>query len=76
MVKLWSLSLNTNYGIKRENLLRSKFGSKRAEVTGGLGKLNILSPSSALKIETVCFTETLADTDESAWRQNPENRHQ
>jgi hypothetical protein len=49
---------------------------------------NILSPSSglkwlsipsivtsALKMETVCFSKMLASTDESTWRQNPEQHH-
>jgi hypothetical protein len=26
-------------------------------------------------METVCFSETLASTDESSWRQNPEEKH-
>jgi hypothetical protein len=30
---------------------------------------------SALKMETVCFSETLATTDESTRRQNPEEHH-
>jgi hypothetical protein len=35
---------------------------------------NILSPSSALKIETVCFSEMLASTDESTRCKNPEEQ--
>jgi hypothetical protein len=31
--------------------------------------------SSGLKMETVCFSETLAPTDESRRRQNPEQDH-
>jgi hypothetical protein len=31
--------------------------------------------TSALKMETVCFSETLASTDESIRRQNPEEHH-
>jgi hypothetical protein len=31
---------------------------------------------SALKMETVCFSETLASTDESTRRQNPEKHNQ
>jgi hypothetical protein len=36
---------------------------------------NILSPSSGLKMKTVCFSETIASTDESTWRQNPVHHH-
>jgi hypothetical protein len=39
----------------------------------------MLGPSittSALKMETVCFSEALVTTDESARRQNPEEQHQ
>jgi hypothetical protein len=36
---------------------------------------NIQSPSSALKMETVCISETLASTDESTWRQKPEEHY-
>jgi hypothetical protein len=32
-------------------------------------------PSSALKMETECFSESLASTDESTRRQNTEHRH-
>jgi hypothetical protein len=32
--------------------------------------------ASVMKMETVCFSETLASTDESARRQNPEEHHQ
>jgi hypothetical protein len=32
--------------------------------------------TSALKMETVCFSETLASTDESTRRLNPEEHHQ
>jgi hypothetical protein len=35
----------------------------------------ILSPSSGLKIGTASFFETLASTDESTRRQNPEEQH-
>jgi hypothetical protein len=28
-----------------------------------------------MMMETVCFSETLASTDESTWRQNPEKQH-
>jgi hypothetical protein len=31
--------------------------------------------ASALKMETVCFSEKLASTDESTRRQNPEEHH-
>jgi hypothetical protein len=31
--------------------------------------------ASALKMETVCFSETLASTDESTQHQNPEEHH-
>jgi biopolymer transport protein ExbB/TolQ len=31
--------------------------------------------SSALKMETVCFSETLASTDESTWSQNLGEHH-
>jgi hypothetical protein len=34
-----------------------------------------LVDSSALKMETVCFSETLASTDESTRLQNPEDHH-
>jgi hypothetical protein len=34
---------------------------------------SILSPFSGLKTETVCFSETLASTDESTQRQNPDH---
>jgi hypothetical protein len=38
-----------------------------------------MSPSSglksALKMETLCFSETLASTNESTRRQNPEQHH-
>jgi hypothetical protein len=37
--------------------------------------LKILSPSSALKMETVRVSETLASTGESTRRQNPEDHH-
>jgi hypothetical protein len=33
-------------------------------------------PSSALKMETVCFSDTLASTDKSTQHQNPEEDHQ
>jgi hypothetical protein len=36
---------------------------------------NILSPSLALKMETVCFSEMLTPTDKSTWCQNPEQQH-
>jgi hypothetical protein len=32
--------------------------------------------TSAQKMATVCFSETLASTDESTRRQNPEEQHQ
>jgi hypothetical protein len=32
-------------------------------------------PSAALKMETVCFSETLVYTDESTRSQNPEEHH-
>jgi hypothetical protein len=31
--------------------------------------------NSALKMETICFSETVASTDESTRRQNPEDHH-
>jgi hypothetical protein len=31
--------------------------------------------SSVLKMQILCFCETLASTDESTWRLNPEERH-
>jgi hypothetical protein len=31
--------------------------------------------TSALKMETVCFSETLAPTNQSTWHQNPEEHH-
>jgi hypothetical protein len=34
-----------------------------------------ISPFPALKMETVCSSETLASTDESTQRQNPEEKH-
>jgi hypothetical protein len=36
---------------------------------------NILSSSSALKVEIVCFSEILLSTYKSTWRQNPEEHH-
>jgi hypothetical protein len=36
---------------------------------------NMLSPPSALKMETVCFSETMASTNQPTWRQNPEEHH-
>jgi hypothetical protein len=38
-------------------------------------KYQVMFFCSALKMETVCFYKTLASTDESTWRQNPEDRH-
>jgi hypothetical protein len=35
----------------------------------------LVSPPSALKMETVCFSETLASTDESTRRQSSEKHH-
>jgi hypothetical protein len=35
----------------------------------------VLSLSSGLNMETVCFSETLASTDESTRRQNPQEHH-
>jgi hypothetical protein len=37
--------------------------------------LTPLDPTSALKMEKVCFSETLASTDESTWRQTPEEHN-
>jgi hypothetical protein len=34
-----------------------------------------MAPSAGLKMETVCFSETLASSDESTSRQNPEEHH-
>jgi hypothetical protein len=39
------------------------------------GDVMCLSPSSELKVETVCSSETLASTDESTRRQNPEEQY-
>jgi hypothetical protein len=36
---------------------------------------NIMSPSSALKMNRVWFSETFASTDDSTWLQNPEKHH-
>jgi hypothetical protein len=36
----------------------------------------LIGRSSALKMETVCFSETLASTYESIWHHNPEEHHQ
>jgi hypothetical protein len=36
---------------------------------------NILPPSSGLKLETVCFFETLVSTYKSTLRYNPEDQH-
>jgi hypothetical protein len=36
---------------------------------------NILCPASGLMMEAVCFFETLASTNESTWRHNPEEHH-
>jgi hypothetical protein len=33
------------------------------------------SPSSAQKMETVCFSKMLVSTYESKWRQNPEQQY-
>jgi hypothetical protein len=33
----------------------------------------LLSPTPALKMETVCFSENLPSTYKSIWRHNPEN---
>jgi hypothetical protein len=38
-------------------------------------QISILSPSSSLKMETVCFSETLVPTDESTRHKNPEEHH-
>jgi hypothetical protein len=38
-------------------------------------KFPTLFVSSALKMETVCFSETLASTNEYTWHQNPEEQH-
>jgi hypothetical protein len=40
-----------------------------------LQPLDVLSLSSGLKMETVCFSEMVASTDKSAWRQNPEEHY-
>jgi hypothetical protein len=40
------------------------------------GETYCLILSSTLKMETVCFSETLSSTDESTRRQNPEHHHQ
>jgi hypothetical protein len=34
-----------------------------------------MSPSSGLKMETVCFSKILVTTDKSMWRHNPEEQH-
>jgi hypothetical protein len=34
-----------------------------------------MSPSSGLKMETVCISKTLASPDKSTWRQNPDHQH-
>jgi hypothetical protein len=40
-----------------------------------VGRCQRFGESSALKMETVCFSETLASTNESTRRQDPEDHH-
>jgi hypothetical protein len=35
----------------------------------------MLSPSSGLKMQTVCYSEALVSAYKSTWRQNPEQLH-
>jgi hypothetical protein len=36
----------------------------------------LVGRASALKMETVCFSETLVSTYKSTWHYNPEDKHQ
>jgi hypothetical protein len=65
---------NQALGIHNDDVLLG-FGAVQTRRYMPTFRRNIPSPSSPLKMETVCFSETLASTNESTRRQNPEEEH-
>jgi hypothetical protein len=63
MSKFWLLNTNA--------MSTSKYGLLQIPAFRG----NVLSPSSALKIAAVSFSETMVSTHKSTWRYKPQDQH-